>query len=165
MTRNCRWPETVEFTVVHQHPCKHYLGLMAFLIKFVNSLCANVNISKIPPKLSCFDLSLLPLLWWVKSIISLKPTARRHNLFQTARSRPNVWPPETAKRKNSLKCSPQRKSVKTTSNISHSQIPEQADSISSPNFTNLATLDAQLSLQTVTQPNGSQSLLTYTTCL
>jgi len=28
-----------------------------------------------------------------------------------------------------------------------------------------ATLDAQLSLQTVTQPNGSQSLLTYTTCL
>jgi len=34
-----------------------------------------------------------------------------------------------------------------------------------PKFTNLATLDAQLSLQTVTQPNGSQSLLTYTTCL
>jgi len=32
-------------------------------------------------------------------------------------------------------------------------------------FTNLATLDAQLSLQTVTQPNGSQSLLIYPTCL
>jgi len=56
-------------------------------------------------------------------------------------------------------------SVKTTSNISQPQIPEQADSISSPKFTNLATLDAQLSLQTVTQPNRSQSLSTYITCL
>jgi len=60
---------------------------------------------------------------------------------------------------NSLKCSPQRKSVNTTSNISQSKISEQANSISSPQFTNLATLDALLSLQTITQPNGSQSLL------
>ena len=63
------------------------------------------------------------------------------------------------------KWSPQRKSVTTTSNISQSKIPAQADSISSPKFTNLATLDSQLFLQTVTQPNRSQSLLTYTICL
>jgi len=47
---------------VHQDPCKHFSGLMTFLIEFLNSLFENVNILKLPPKLSCFDSPHLPLL-------------------------------------------------------------------------------------------------------
>jgi len=146
---------------------------MAFLIKFLNSLSdyfflKNVNILNLPPKTKLFWFASLAVVVMGKEHTISKANRQLGNTtsFKRLDQDPSCDLQRPLKENLTEKLDT-KQSVKIlkTLNISQSQIPEQADSISSPKFTNLATLDAQLSLQTLTQPNGSQSLLTYTTCL